>query len=241
MHGQQLCRRLEVQPGSLLRFAAHQVVLVVLRAQQAGTVGGGVAVVSVPAAGRSPEEASSFGPAVDQGHKSLAEMREERQVHPNMECAVEYRGSKVPHLFHGHSYHRRTSQESALHPHATLLSTLPVASRFWRTSLRASTSVLVTVLISPSSVRATAVDLADIPRCVACVLFGVHLFETFDYVYFQRSCNVTNLEHVNLLQEQVAATLLDPRNMPWPDLKCIPPDQHDQGWALLRGMVICRH
>jgi len=69
----------------------------------------------------------------------------------------------------------------------------------------------------------------------------VHLFETFDYVYFQRSCNVTNLEHVNLLQEQVAATLLDPRNMPWPDLKCIPPDQHDQGWALLRGMVICRH
>ena len=85
MHGQQLCRRLEVQPGSLLRFAAHQVVLVVLRAQQAGTVGGGVAVVSVPAAGRSPEEASSFGPAVDQGHKSLEEMREERQVHPNME------------------------------------------------------------------------------------------------------------------------------------------------------------
>jgi len=23
-----------------------------------------------------------------------------------------------------------------------------------------------------------------------------------------------------------------------PDLNCIPPDQHDQGWALLRGMVI---
>jgi len=23
-----------------------------------------------------------------------------------------------------------------------------------------------------------------------------------------------------------------------PDLKCIPPDQHDQGWALLCGMVI---
>jgi len=22
------------------------------------------------------------------------------------------------------------------------------------------------------------------------------------------------------------------------DLNCIPPDQHDQGWALLRGMVI---
>ena len=30
-------------------------------------------------------EASSFGTAVDQGHKSLAEMRQERQVHPNME------------------------------------------------------------------------------------------------------------------------------------------------------------
>ena len=34
------------------------------------------------------------------------------------EGAVEYRGSKVPHLFHGHSYHRITSRESALHPHA---------------------------------------------------------------------------------------------------------------------------
>ena len=37
-------------------------------------------------------------------------------------------------------------------------------------------------------------------------------------------------------QEQVAATLLDPRNMP--NLNCIPPDQHDQAWTLLRGMVI---
>jgi len=64
------------------------------------------------------------------------------------------------------------------------------------------------------------------------------LFESFDSdcVYFQRSCNVTNLERVNLLQEQVAATLLDPRNMP--DLNCIPPDQHDQGWSLLHRMVI---
>jgi len=62
------------------------------------------------------------------------------------------------------------------------------------------------------------------------------LFETFDCVYFQRSCNLTNLERVNLLQEQVAVTLLDPRNMP--DLNCIPPDQHDQGWAHLRGIVI---
>jgi len=55
-------------------------------------------------------------------------------------------------------------------------------------------------------------------------------------VYFLRSCNVTNCERVNLFQEQVAATLLDPRNMP--DLNCIPPDQHDQAWALLSGMVI---
>jgi len=46
----------------------------------------------------------------------------------------------------------------------TLLLTLPVASRFWRTSLRVSTSVLATVLTSPSFVRATAVNLADIPR-----------------------------------------------------------------------------
>ena len=73
--------------------------------------------------------------------------------------------------------------------------------------MRASTSVLATVF----TVRASAVNLADIPRCVTCVLFWV---QTFDCVYFQRSCNVTNLERVNLLQEQVAATLLDPRNMP---------------------------
>ena len=35
-----------------------------------------------------------------------------------------------------------------------------------------------------SCVRATAVNLADIPRCVACVLFWVYLFVTFDCVYF---------------------------------------------------------
>ena len=35
---------------------------------------------------------------------------------------------------------------------------------------------------------------------------------------------------------QVAATLFDPHNMR--DLNCIPPVQHDQGWALLRSMVI---
>ena len=62
------------------------------------------------------------------------------------------------------------------------------------------------------------------------------MFVTFDCVYFQRNCNVTNLERVNLLQEQVAVTLLDPRNIP--DLNCIPRDQHDQDWALLHDMVI---
>ena len=77
-----------------------------------------------------------------------------------------------------------------------------------------TTSVLATVFTLAISVRVTAVNLADIPRCVACVLFWVHFFETFDCVYFQRSCSVTDLERVNLLQEQVAATLLDPRNMP---------------------------
>ena len=116
----------------------------------------------------------------------------------------------------------------------TLLLTLPVVSRFCRTSLRASTSVLATVLTSPSSVRVTAVNFAVIPRRVAYVLFWVHLFVTFDCVCFQRSCNVTNFERVNVLQEQVVATLFDSRNSP--DLNCT--DQHDQGWALLHGMVI---
>jgi len=72
-------------PGGVSgQFVAHQVLLVTLRAQQAGATGGGAAVASVPAAGSVAKEVSSFGPAVDQGHKSLAEMRE-RQVHPNME------------------------------------------------------------------------------------------------------------------------------------------------------------
>ena len=62
--------------GAAGQFAAHQALLVALRAQQAGAAGGRAAAVAAPAAGSS--EASSFGPAVDQGHKSLAEMREER-------------------------------------------------------------------------------------------------------------------------------------------------------------------
>jgi len=50
--------------------------------QQAGAAGGGAA-----AAGSSANEASSFGTTVDEGHKSLAEMRQERQVHPNISGA----------------------------------------------------------------------------------------------------------------------------------------------------------
>ena len=53
---------------------------------------------------------------------------------------------------------------------------------------------------------------------------------TFECVYFQKSRNLSNLERISLLQEQVAVTLLDPRNMP--DLNCIPVHQHDQAWAL---------
>jgi len=60
---------------------------------------------------------------------------------------------------------------------------------------------------------------------------------TFDYVFFHRSFNLTNLERVNLLHEQVAATLLDPLTGTMPD-NCIPPNHHDQAWALLRSMVI---
>ena len=71
--------------GAAGQFAVHQALLVALRAQQAGAAGGGAAVASATVAGSSANEASSFGPAVDQGHKSLAEMREERQVHPNRE------------------------------------------------------------------------------------------------------------------------------------------------------------
>ena len=75
----------------------------------------------------------------------------------------------------------RESLRSTRMYRSTLLLTLLVASRFWRTSLRVSTSVLAKVLTSPSCVRATAVNLADIPRCVAqCVLFWV----TFNCVYF---------------------------------------------------------
>ena len=74
--------------GAAGQFAAHQDLLVALRAQQAGAAGGGAAVASPAAAGSSANEASSFGPAVDQGHKSMVEMREERQVHPKVTCVT---------------------------------------------------------------------------------------------------------------------------------------------------------
>ena len=70
-------------PGGVAgQFAAHQALLVALRTQQVGAADGGSVVAG---GGSSANEASFFGTAVDQGHKSLAEMRQERQVHPNME------------------------------------------------------------------------------------------------------------------------------------------------------------
>jgi len=72
-------------PGGVAgQFAAHQALLLALRTQQAGAAGGGAATAAT-ARGSSANEASSFETAVDQGHKSLAEMRQERQVHPNMD------------------------------------------------------------------------------------------------------------------------------------------------------------
>jgi len=72
-------------PGGVARqFVAHQTLLVALRTQQVGAADGGTAVAG-GGGGSSANEVSSFGAAVDQGHKCLAEMRQERQVHPNME------------------------------------------------------------------------------------------------------------------------------------------------------------
>jgi len=72
-------------PGGVAgQFAAHQALLVALRTQQAGAAGGGAAAGD-GGGGSSANEAFSFGTSVDQGHKSLAEMRQERQVHPNLE------------------------------------------------------------------------------------------------------------------------------------------------------------
>ena len=73
-------------PGGVAgQFAVYQAPLVALRTQQAAAAGDGAAVAA--AAGSSANEASSFGTAVDQGHKSLVEMRQalERQIHPNMQ------------------------------------------------------------------------------------------------------------------------------------------------------------
>jgi len=71
-------------PGGVAgQFAAHQSLLVALRTQQAGSVGGRV-TTGGGGSGNSANEASSLGTAVDQGYKNLAEMRQERQVQPNM-------------------------------------------------------------------------------------------------------------------------------------------------------------
>jgi len=72
-------------PGGVAgQFAAHQALLVALRTQQADAAGGGAAAAAA-GGGSSANEASSFGTTVNQGHKSLAEICQERQVHPNME------------------------------------------------------------------------------------------------------------------------------------------------------------
>jgi len=68
------------------------------------------------------------------------------------------------------------------------------------------------------------------------ILFRNWLAGSKTVVSVSRDATVANLERVNIVQEQVAVTLLDPRNMP--DLNCIPAPQHDQAWALLRAMVI---
>ena len=71
-------------PGSVAgQFVAHQTLLIALRTQPADAADGGAAAAA-GGGGSSANEASSFGTAVDQDHKSLAEMRQERQVHPNM-------------------------------------------------------------------------------------------------------------------------------------------------------------
>jgi len=78
MHGQQLCRRLEVKPGSLLRIRLSW--LLCVRSRQALLVVEPLLMLLLLL-----EAVPMKRPAVDQGHKSLSEMREERQVHPNME------------------------------------------------------------------------------------------------------------------------------------------------------------
>ena len=85
MHQHAWAAAVQTPGGSAGQFGAHQALLVDLRAHQAGAVGGGVASDAAPTPGTSANETSAFGPAVDQGHKILAEMREERQGHPNME------------------------------------------------------------------------------------------------------------------------------------------------------------
>jgi len=88
-HGQHSCTlswaaAVQTPGGVAGQFAAHQALLVALRTQQAGAAGGGDGGGG-SGGGNSVNEASSFRTVVDQGHKSLAEMCQERQVHPNME------------------------------------------------------------------------------------------------------------------------------------------------------------
>jgi len=67
-------------PGGVAgQFAARQALFVALRTQQADAADGAAAAAAC-GGGSSDNEVSSFGTAVNQGHKSLVEMRQERQV-----------------------------------------------------------------------------------------------------------------------------------------------------------------
>ena len=127
--------------------------------------------------------------------KALAEMRKERQVHPNME-SVFRRTYSSP---YSECYNQRKYLTSSMViPIIEELCESLRSTRIHYTTIDAPRGVkilkdiiegfdkrLATVLTSPSFVRATAVNLADIPRCVACDLFLVHLFVmlTLDCVY----------------------------------------------------------
>ena len=87
MHQHARAAAVQTPGGVAGQFAAHQALLVALCTQQAGAGGGG-AIAAAAGGGSSVNEASSFATAVDQGHKRLAEMRQEHQVHPNMESIL---------------------------------------------------------------------------------------------------------------------------------------------------------
>ena len=135
---------------------------------------------------------------------------------------VKYRGPEVSHLFHGHSHHRRILRESVLlqdYWHSTL------CQDSWWHHWRFQTSILVTIVTSPSLVKAAATNFVIKPRCVDDDCFGYHfwrnnvviayfcLFSAFVCNLWLRVFSQKFLECACLLKEQVATTvgLLDPR------------------------------